>query len=71
MIRLFSLEPGLYGLGKHMQKLKHVISNIISEANKKLTPREVEKAVLSASGADKKTVRLLSVFSAVGNVHIH
>ena len=41
-----------------MQKLKHVISNTIIGANRKLTPREVEKAVSSASGADIKTVRL-------------
>ena len=41
-----------------MQKLKYVISNTIIGANRKLTPREVEKAVSSASGADKKTVRL-------------
>ncbi len=41
-----------------MQELKHVISNTIIEANRKLTPREVEKAVSSASGADRKIVKL-------------
>jgi ribosomal protein L11 methyltransferase len=41
-----------------MQELKHVISNTIIGANRKLTPREVEKAVSSASGADRKMVKL-------------
>jgi ribosomal protein L11 methyltransferase len=41
-----------------MQELKHVISNTIIGANRKLTPREVEKAVSSASGADRNMVKL-------------
>ena len=41
-----------------MQELKHVISNTITGANRKLTPREVEKAVSSASGVDRKIVKL-------------
>ena len=41
-----------------MQRLKHVITSIIIGANRKLTQREVEKAVSSASGTDRRIVRL-------------
>ena len=41
-----------------MQDLKHIISNTIIEANRKMTPGEVEKAVAGASGIDRKIVKL-------------
>ena len=41
-----------------MQELKHIISNTIIEANRKMTPGEVEKAIARASGFDRKTVKL-------------
>jgi len=40
-----------------VQELKHVIYNTVIEANRKLTPGEVEKAVARAGGVDRKTVK--------------
>lgn len=45
-------------LGKPVQELKHIISNTIIEANRKMTPGEVEKAIARATGLDRKTVKL-------------
>ncbi len=41
-----------------IEDLKHIIYNTVIEANRKLTPGEVEKTVAKASGVDRKTVRL-------------
>jgi len=41
-----------------VQELKHIISNTIIEANRKMTPGEVEKAIARATGLDRKTVKL-------------
>jgi ribosomal protein L11 methyltransferase len=41
-----------------IEDLKHIIYNAVIEANRKLTPGEVEKTVAKANGVDRKTVRL-------------
>ncbi|MBN1841034.1 MAG: 50S ribosomal protein L11 methyltransferase [Deltaproteobacteria bacterium] len=41
-----------------IQNLKQIIYNTVIEANRKMTPGEVEKAVAGISGIDRKTVRL-------------
>ncbi|NVM20528.1 MAG: 50S ribosomal protein L11 methyltransferase [Desulfobacterales bacterium] len=41
-----------------IQDLKHIIYNTVIEANRKMTPGEVEKAVAGAAGIDRKTVKL-------------
>lgn len=41
-----------------MQELKDIICNTVVEANRNITPGEVEKAVVRDSGVGKKTVRL-------------
>lgn len=41
-----------------IQNVKHTICNTIIAADRKLTPGEVEKAVASACGVDRKTVKL-------------
>ncbi|MBW2020676.1 MAG: 50S ribosomal protein L11 methyltransferase [Deltaproteobacteria bacterium] len=41
-----------------IQELKRIIYNTVVEANRKMTPREVEKAVARAAGVDRKTVTL-------------
>jgi ribosomal protein L11 methyltransferase len=41
-----------------IEDLRHIIYNTVIEANRKLTPGEVEKAVAKANGIDRKTVRL-------------
>ncbi len=45
-------------MGNRMQELKDIICNTVIEANKKLTPIEVEKAVTRASGVDRKIVKV-------------
>jgi ribosomal protein L11 methyltransferase len=45
-------------MGKPTQELKDIIRNTIVEANRKITPGEVEKAVVRDSGLGKTTVRL-------------
>ena len=41
-----------------IQDLKQIIYNTVIEANRKMTPGEVEKAVAGMSGIDRKTVKL-------------
>jgi ribosomal protein L11 methyltransferase len=41
-----------------IEDLKHIVYNAVIEANRKLTPGEVEKAVAKACGVDRKTVKL-------------
>jgi ribosomal protein L11 methyltransferase len=41
-----------------IQDLKQIIYNTVIEANRKMTPGEVEKAVAGISGIDRKTVKL-------------
>jgi ribosomal protein L11 methyltransferase len=40
------------------QDVKQIIYNTVVEANRKMTPGEVEKAVAGVSGVDRKTVKL-------------
>jgi ribosomal protein L11 methyltransferase len=40
------------------QRLKEIIYNTVTEANKKMTPREVERTVSLAAGANREMVRL-------------
>lgn len=41
-----------------IQDLKHIIYNTVVDANRKMTPGEVEKVVAGAAGIDRKRVRL-------------
>lgn len=41
-----------------IEKLKRMVCDIVVDANRKITPREVEKAVARAVGVDRRTVKL-------------